>query len=38
MTVADNVTSTDFIRDLVTEDLKSNKFGGRVVTRFPARA
>ena len=35
MTVADNVTSTDFIRDLVTEDLKSNKFGGRVVTRFP---
>ena len=35
MTVADNVTSTDFIRESVTEDLKSNKFGGRVVTRFP---
>jgi len=25
----------DFIRQIVTEDLKTNKWGGRVVTRFP---
>ena len=35
MTVADMAASTDFIREIVAEDLKSNKFGGRVVTRFP---
>jgi glutaminyl-tRNA synthetase len=35
MTPADTAASTDFIRDIVAEDLKSNKFGGRVVTRFP---
>jgi len=27
--------SSDFIRDIVAADLKSNKHGGRVVTRFP---
>ena len=26
---------TDFIRDIVAEDLKTNKYGGRVHTRFP---
>jgi glutaminyl-tRNA synthetase len=26
---------TDFIRAIVAEDLKTNKYGGRVVTRFP---
>ena len=26
---------TDFIRDIVAEDLKTNKYGGRVCTRFP---
>ena len=27
--------STDFIRAIITEDLKANKHGGRVATRFP---
>jgi glutaminyl-tRNA synthetase len=27
--------SLDFIRQIVVEDLKTNKWGGRVVTRFP---
>ena len=27
--------STNFIRQIVEEDIASNKFGGRVVTRFP---
>jgi len=26
---------TDFIRAIINEDLKTNKYGGRVVTRFP---
>ena len=26
---------SDFIRDIVTEDLKKGSHGGRVVTRFP---
>jgi glutaminyl-tRNA synthetase len=26
---------TDFIRQIIVEDLKTNKWGGRVVTRFP---
>lgn len=30
-----SVLSSDFIRDIVAADLKSNKHGGRVVTRFP---
>ena len=28
-------TASDFIRNIVAEDLNTNKFGGRVVTRFP---
>ncbi|HKW86950.1 MAG TPA: glutamine--tRNA ligase/YqeY domain fusion protein, partial [Nitrospiraceae bacterium] len=28
-------TPSDFIRDIVAQDLKTNKHGGRVVTRFP---
>ena len=28
-------TTIDFIRNIVAEDLKTNKHGGRVVTRFP---
>ena len=35
MTVADAAASTDFIRDIVADDLQSSRFGGRVVTRFP---
>src|SRR5262252_543842 len=26
---------SNFIRDIIVEDLKTNKFGGRVHTRFP---
>ncbi len=28
-------TKLDFIRQIVAEDLRTNKWGGRVVTRFP---
>ena len=34
MTSPDN-SATDFIRNIVQEDLASNKYEGRVVTRFP---
>ena len=34
MTSPDN-SSSDFIRNIVQEDLESNKYDGRVVTRFP---
>ena len=34
MTSADT-SSSDFIRSIVVEDLQSNKYDGRVVTRFP---
>jgi glutaminyl-tRNA synthetase len=30
-----NPQSRDFIRTIITEDLKNNKHGGRVTTRFP---
>ena len=35
MTTNDSKPSLDFIRTIVTEDLKTNKWDGRVVTRFP---
>ena len=35
MTTTDTAGSSDFIRDIVAEDAKANKHGGRVVTRFP---
>jgi glutaminyl-tRNA synthetase len=35
MTTTDFTSSTDFIRNIVIEDLKTNKYAGRVVTRFP---
>jgi len=35
MTTPDSTRPSDFIRDIITEDLKSNKYGGRVHTRFP---
>ena len=37
MTVPTNevVTQSNFIRDIIIEDLKTNKYGGRVQTRFP---
>ena len=30
-----DVTRNDFIRDIIDEDNRSGKYGGRVVTRFP---
>ena len=35
MNAADRKAPSDFIRDIVGEDLKANKNDGRVVTRFP---
>ena len=35
MTTADSTPPSDFIRDIIAEDLKTNKYGGRVHTRFP---
>ncbi|PCI29792.1 MAG: glutamine--tRNA ligase [SAR324 cluster bacterium] len=35
MTEEKTVVTTDFIRNIIAEDLKSNKHGGKVVTRFP---
>ena len=32
---ADTEARLDFVRQIVAEDLKTNKWGGRVVTRFP---
>ena len=32
---AGDTTPSDFIRDIIAEDLKLNKYGGRVHTRFP---
>jgi glutaminyl-tRNA synthetase len=33
--LADGEMRSDFIRDIVAADRKANKYGGRVVTRFP---
>ena len=35
MTTSKSSMPSDFIRDIINEDLKTNKFGGRVHTRFP---
>lgn len=35
MTVGDSARPSDFIRDIIAEDLKTHKFSGRVHTRFP---
>ena len=35
MTTTNDAPASDFIRDIVTEDLKTGKYGGRVHTRFP---
>ena len=34
-TAAEDTGLSDFIRDIVAEDLEANKNGGRVITRFP---
>ncbi len=33
--MTETTSSSDFIRDIVQEDLRTNKYGGRVHTRFP---
>ena len=35
VTETETSPSVDFIRDIITEDLKANKNNGRIVTRFP---
>ena len=35
MTVTDSTPAPNFIRNIIAEDLKANKYGGRVHTRFP---
>ena len=35
MTTTEPTRAPDFIRAIVEEDLRTNKYGGRVVTRFP---
>jgi glutaminyl-tRNA synthetase len=35
MTTNDSDHPSDFIRDAIKEDLRTNRFGGRVHTRFP---
>jgi len=35
MNINDSMTKFDFIRQIVADDLKTNKWGGRVATRFP---
>ena len=35
MASTESQTSTDFIREIIDDDLSSDKHGGRVVTRFP---
>jgi len=35
MSVNDPATSADFIREAITEDLRTNRYDGRVHTRFP---
>jgi glutaminyl-tRNA synthetase len=33
--MTDSTASSDFIRDIIREDIRTNKYGGRVHTRFP---
>lgn len=35
MSTEETTRPIDFIRDIVAEDMKTNKWGGKVVTRFP---
>ncbi|MGB9668848.1 MAG: glutamine--tRNA ligase/YqeY domain fusion protein, partial [Anaerolineales bacterium] len=35
MTPNDNNAATDFIREIIRKDIETNRFGGRVHTRFP---
>ena len=33
--IAATPVASNFIRDIIQDDLKTDKYGGRVVTRFP---
>jgi len=35
MTITDSVSPSNFIREIIEEDLRTDKYGGRVHTRFP---
>lgn len=35
MTITKSTSSTNFIKNVIDEDLRTNKYGGRVHTRFP---
>ncbi|MBM4444480.1 MAG: glutamine--tRNA ligase/YqeY domain fusion protein [Chloroflexi bacterium] len=35
MTAPDRQTASDFIRDIINDDIRTGKYGGRVHTRFP---
>ena len=35
MTFADDSKGSDFIRDIIAVDARINRWGGRVITRFP---
>ena len=35
MTTVERANSSDFIRDIVSYDLRTDKYGGRIATRFP---
>ena len=35
MTMTDGDKLSDFVRDIITDDMRTNKWGGRIVTRFP---
>ncbi len=35
MTTKDSIQPTNFIEDIIEEDLRTNRYGGRVHTRFP---
>jgi len=35
MTKTDSTKPSNFIRDIIVEDLKTNRYGGRIHTRFP---
>lgn len=35
MAMSNSKATGDFIRDIIAKDIQSNKYGGRVVTRFP---
>ena len=35
MATTDGNKLSDFVRDIITDDMRTDKWGGRIVTRFP---